>query len=362
MAWLVTGYEQARAALVEPRLAKKEPPFAEDLDPTLRSAINRSMLNVDMPEHGRLRRLVAAAFTRRRVDRLAPRIQQLTDELLDPLAGRVAATEVDLIAEFAYPLPIAVICELLGVPENKRENFRKWSWADVNASVIGLEAYAEAATAFVDYLHDLIAAKRRPRGRPDLGVRRRARRQRPAQRGRADVDDVPAAGRGARPPVIFIANAVDVLLSQNGAWAHLASEPERVPAAVEELLRFNGPVQTSALRAAVERFELAGTTIEAGDTVLVGLLAANRDPGRPGAQVLDLSRSPNQHIAFGHGIHLCLGAPLARLEAQIALTSLLARFPDLRPAEDEIRADPGLLINALRALPVTTRPTDNPVP
>jgi cytochrome P450 len=370
-AWLVTGYEQARAALVEPRLAKKEPPFADDLDPALRSAINRSMLNVDMPEHGRLRRLVAAAFTRRRVDRLAPRIQQLTDELLEPLAARAADTEVDLIAEFAYPLPVAVICELLGVPETKRENFRKWSWADVNASVIGLEAYAEAATAFVDYLHDLIAAKREQPA-DDLTSALVAARDGGDQLTEDELTSMMylLLVAGHETTVNLIANSVDVLLAQDGAWALLASEPERVPAAVEELLRFNGPVQTSTLRTAVETFEFAGTAIEAGDTVLVGLLAANRDPGRPGAQVLDLSRSPNQHIAFGHGIHLCLGAPLARLEGQIALTSLLTRFPDLRPAADEILADPGLLINALRALPVTTRPaqnrwadnaTDNPV-
>jgi cytochrome P450 len=128
---------------------------------------------------------------------------------------------------------------------------------------------------------------------------------------------------------------------------------------VEELLRFNGPVQTSTLRTAVETFEFAGVTLEAGDTVLAGLLAANRDTaGRPDAEVLDLSRSPDQHIAFGHGIHLCPGAPLATLEGHIALTSLLARFPGLRLAAptEEIVADPGLLINALRALPVTTRP------
>jgi cytochrome P450 len=265
-----------------------------------------------------------------------------------------------LIAEFAYPLPIAVICELLGVPENKRENFRKWSWADVNASVIGLEAYAEAATAFVDYLHDLIAAKREQPA-DDLTSALVAARDGSDQLSEDELTSMMylLLVAGHETTVNLIANAVDVLLAQDGAWAHLASEPERVPAAVEELLRFNGPVQTSTLRVAVETFEFAGTTIEAGDTVLVGLLAANRDPGRPGAQVLDLSRSPNQHIAFGHGIHLCLGAPLARLEGQIALTSLLARFPDLRPAENEILADPGLLINALRALPVTTRPAQN---
>ncbi|HEY4418700.1 MAG TPA: cytochrome P450 [Pseudonocardia sp.] len=359
-AWLVVRYEQARAALIDPRLAKTEPPFAAELDPALRSAINSNMLNVDLSEHTRLRRLVAAAFTRRRVERLAPRIQQLTDELLDPLVARAADSSFDLIAEFAYPLPVAVICELLGVPESGRESFREWSFADVNASVIGFEAYVEAATAFVEYLRALIALKRREPA-DDLASALVGARD---GSDRLSEDELTSMMylllvAGHETTVNLIANGVYTLLRRPGAWAVLGAEPERVPRAVEELLRIDGPVQTSTLRVAVETFEFGGVTIEKGDTVLVGLLAANRDTTtRPDAESLDLTRSPNQHVAFGHGIHLCLGAPLARLEAQTAFTSLLARFPGLRLAVSphEIVAEPGLLMNAFRALPVTTRP------
>jgi cytochrome P450 len=358
-AWLVVRHEQARAALTDPRLAKTGPPFADELDPALRSAINSNMLNVDLPEHTRLRRLVAAAFTRRRVERLAPRIQQLTDELLDPLVARAAESSFDLIDEFAYPLPVAVICELLGVPESRRESFRKWSSADVNASVIGLEAYSEAAGAFVEYLHDLIALKRRDPA-DDLTSALVGARDGSDQLSEDELTSMIylLLVAGHETTVNLIANGVYMLLNRPGAWAVLGSEPERVPSAVEELLRIDGPVQTSTLRIAVETFEFAGVTIEEGDIVLAGLLAANRDTTyRPDAEHLDLTRSPNQHVAFGHGIHLCLGAPLARLEAQTAFTSLLARFPGLRLAvpPHKIAAEPGLLINALQSLPVTTR-------
>ncbi len=362
-AWLVVRYEQARAALTDRRLAKTEPPFAAELDPALRCAINSNMLNVDLPEHTRLRRLVAAAFTRRRVERLAPRIQQLTDELLDPLVARAADSSFDLIAEFAYPLPVAVICELLGVPESGRECFREWSFADVNAPVIGLEAYAEAATAFVAYLRDLIARKRREPA-DDLTSALVGARDGSDQLTEDELTSMMylLLVAGHETTVNLIANGVYMLLRRPGAWALLGAEPERVPSAVEELLRIDGPVQTSTLRIAVETFEFAGVTIEQGDTVLVGLLAANRDTTtRPDAEHLDLTRSPNQHIAFGHGIHLCLGAPLARLEAQTAFTGLLDRFPGLRLAvpPHEIAAVPGLLMNAFRVLPVTTRPADH---
>jgi cytochrome P450 len=228
-AWLVVRYEQARAALTDPRLAKVEPPFAGELDPALRSAINSNMLNVDLPEHTRLRRLVAAAFTRRRVERLAPRIQQLTDELLDPLVARAADCTFDLIAEFAYPLPVAVICELLGVPESGRESFRKWSAADVNASVIGLEAYTEAATAFVEYLHDLIALKRRHPG-DDLTSALVGARDGSDQLSEDELTSMMylLLVAGHETTVNLIANGVYMLLRKPGAWALLGSEPERV--------------------------------------------------------------------------------------------------------------------------------------
>ncbi|WP_242189528.1 cytochrome P450 family protein [Saccharopolyspora soli] len=333
-AWLVTRYQEARAALLDPRLAEIGPPFADQLDPVLNSAVNNHLLNVDGPEHRRLRRLVAAAFTRRRVEALAPRIQQLTDELLAPLVQRVQGPGFDLIAEFACPLPIAVICELLGVPRGGRAKFREWSWADVNASLIGAKAYAEAVTAFVQYLRELIAVKREQPGDDlisALVVARDGHDQLTEDELTSMVYLLLVAGH--ETTVNLIGNGIHQLLTQRERWQEQRSGPGLVPTAVEELLRINGPLQTTTLRVAVETFDIGDVTIESGDTVVVGLLAANRDAtswSEPGT--LDLTRSPNKHLAFGHGIHLCVGAPLARLEARIALTSLLTQLPELRLA------------------------------
>jgi cytochrome P450 len=359
-AWLVSRYEEARAALVDPRLAKLGPPFADQLDPALNSAVNSHLLNLDLPEHSRLRKLVAAAFTRRRVDLLAPRIQQLTDDLLTPLVHRAQGPGFDLIADFAYPLPIGIICELLGVPNSGRAKFREWSQADVNASLIGAEAYAKAVGAFVTYLRELIAVKRGQPGDDLISALIAAR----DGRDQLTEDELTSMVylllvAGHETTVNLIGNGVHLLLTRRTRWEELRARPELVPGAVEELLRVNGPVQTTTLRVAVRTFAIGGVTIEAGDTVVVGLLAANRDATSwPAADTLDLARSPNKHLAFGHGIHLCVGAPLARLEARIALTTLLARLPELRLAvsPEEIVAEPGLLMNALVALPVTTRP------
>jgi cytochrome P450 len=353
-AWLVTGYAQARTALTDPRLAKTPAAFAHTLDPALRSAVSSHMLNVDPPEHTRLRRLVTAAFTRRRVEQLAPRIRQLTDELLDPIAG---GTGFDLIAQFAYPLPIGVICELLGVPPEGREDFHHWSLAMVNSQVLGADAFAEASSALTEYLRKLIAAKRRHPG-DDLTSSLVAARD---DGDRLSEDELTSLLNlllvaGHETTVNLIGNGVCGLLTQPGAWAWLAEGPGRVPAAIEELLRFDGPLQTTTRRVARETFEFGGATIDAGDIVLVALLAANRDATvLPDAELLDLARAPSQHLAFGHGLHFCLGAPLARLEGQIALTGLLARFPGLRLAvpREEILATRGVLMHGLQALPVS---------
>jgi cytochrome P450 len=354
--WLVTGYEAARALLADPRIVKGGPghaPFVADLPPDVAGAIDHHMLTLDPPDHTRLRRLVSAAFTRRRSERLTPRIQQLTDALLDRLAGR---SEVDLITEFAYPLPISVICELLGIPEADRAEFRGWTAPLVAGAMAGLEAYSAAATALVGYVRELLERKRAEPADDLLSALIAVR----AEGDRLSADELTSMVyllllAGHETTVNLIGNGVRALLTHPDQLALLRARPERIAAAVEELLRFDGPLQSAIPTIAAAPVRIGEVDVPAGEVVVISLLAANRDPGRtPAADRLDLSREPAPHLAFGYGIHHCLGAPLARIEARIALGSLLARFPDLQlavPAAELVRF-PGLLMNGLAALPV----------
>ncbi|MGH3914665.1 MAG: cytochrome P450 family protein [Pseudonocardiaceae bacterium] len=356
-AWLITGYDEARAALHDPRLVKGEAArtflAGDRLSPEMFAAISRHMLNHDPPDHTRLRRLVTAAFTRRRIDGLAPRIQQITDELLDALTG---VAQTDLIASFAYPLPITVICELLGVPADARSEFHTWSAVLVTGMMADPDEFAEAATAMVTYLRELIVAKRAAPADDLLSALVAVREG----GDRLSADELTSMVfllliAGHETTVNLIGNGVLALLTHPEQLTLLRAQPQRLPTAVEELLRFDGPVQMATFRVTSEPVEIGGTTIPAGQMVITSLLAANRDPAHlADADVLDLTREDNPHLAFGHGIHHCLGAPLARLEGRIALGTLLARFPQLRlavPAE-QLNWRPGMLMNGLLALSV----------
>jgi cytochrome P450 len=263
---------------------------------------------------------------------------------------------VDLIAEFAYPLPITVICELLGIPEADRGDFRAWTGPLVNITAHGFEAYARAAKAMVDYIHGLLERKRRNPADDLLsalvGVR--------DEGDRLSEDELSSMVyllliAGHETTVSLIANGVRALIQHPDQWALLRAEPERMPAAVEELLRYDGPLQSALPLLATESMEIAGAGVSARDTVVISLLAANRDPARvPGAEQLDVTRPETSHLAFGHGIHRCVGAPLAQVEGRIALGRLITRFPALElavPATDLSRT-PGLIMNGLLTLPV----------
>ncbi len=356
-AWLITGYEEARQALHDPRLVKSDATQAnlgrDLLPPDVFAAKNHQMLNHNPPDHTRLRRLVTAAFTRRRIEQLAPRIQQITDELLDAMA---AATQVDLIDAFAYPLPLTVICELLGVPADRRTEFHTWSPIMVTGVLAGPDVFVAAATAMVSYLRELIEAKRAAPTDDLLSALVAVR----DGEDRLSEDELTSMVflllvAGHETTVNLIGNGVLALLTHPEQLALLRTQPDRLPAAVEELLRFDGPLQVATFRWTAEPVEIGGVTIPAGEIVVPGLLAANRDPActaQPDA--LDITRTDNPHLTFGHGIHHCLGAPLARLEGRIALGTLLARFPRLRlavPAE-QLTWRPGVLLNSLAALPV----------
>jgi cytochrome P450 len=359
-AWLITGYRDVRQALQAAHLVRSEAAEAvlrrDWLSPQVCAAMGNHMASRNPPGHTRLRRLVTAAFTRRRIEQLAPRIQQITDELIDAMANEA---QVDLIAAFAYPLPITVICELLGVPAGRRTQFRDWSTTLVTGALADPDTYCAAATALVRYLQELLTIKR---DAPTDDLLSALLMVRDGQDRLSDDELTSMVAlllvAGHETTVNLIGNGVHALLTHPEQLALLRAQPQRLDAAVEELLRFDGPFQVAPLRLATEAIEIGGITIPAGDIVVPGLLAANRDPACTATPTaLDITRTANPHLAFGHGIHHCLGAPLARLESRIALGTLLDRFPRLQlavPAK-QLTWRPGVLMNGLDMLPVILR-------
>ncbi len=359
-AWLVTRYEDVKAVLADPRLSKDVRRFPDPgrylVAADLRETISRHMLNADPPDHTRLRKLVSKAFTPRRVEALRPRVQQITEELLDRMAplGRV-----DLIDAFAFPLPVTVICELLGVPVEDRDEFRVWSNVIIEGVGAG-DRFESAVRAMDKYLRELVEAKRRSPGDDMLSDLIAAREE----GDRLSEGELTSMAflllvAGHETTVNLIGNGVYLLLTHPDQLALLRSDPGLLPSAVEEFLRYEGPAETSTLRFATEPIEIGGVTIPAGEVVLVALASANRDGRRfADADRLDITRGDSQHLAFGHGIHYCLGASLARLEGQVAIGELLARFPDLALAvpPEELAWRPGTLIRGLCELPVTYSP------
>nr|WP_145486402.1 MULTISPECIES: cytochrome P450 [Streptomyces] len=350
--WLVVGYEEARAALADPRLAKDGTKIGVTfLDQEL---IGRDLLATDPPQHTRLRGLVTRAFTMRRVEQLRPRVQRITDELLDEMLSPGSAGRADLIAALAYPLPLTVICELLGVPDMDRTEFRKISTQVVAPTDHGSER--EAIDRLGEYLTELIEDKRRSGVTGDLLgdlVRTTAedgdRLSAEELRGMAFLLLI----AGHETTVNLIGNGVLALLIHPDQLAALRADMSLIDGVVEETLRWEGPVENATFRYAAEPLELGGVRIEKGEHVMVGLTAAQRDGARfPAPERFDIRRDTRGHLAFGHGLHYCLGAPLARLEGRVALSTLLERAPGL--ALDGPRDEwlPGMLMRGLRTLPV----------
>ncbi len=360
--WVVIGYAEARAALADSRLRKNvfeiDALLAERRDAAPANpqwlALTNHMLNIDPPEHARLRTLVNKAFTARKVLDLRPRVERIAADLLDALAGG-PAREVDLLAEFAMPLPVTVICELLGVPLDDRADFQRWTHGLV--VVVGREAErGAAASAMIGYLRGLVAAKRAAPGEDLLSALVTAREDGDRL---TDEELVSMAFlllvAGYETTVNLIANGMYALLRDPAQLAALRADRSAVPAAVEEFLRFDGPVDMATARYTAEPVRIGEYEIPVGEMIYVAVTAANRDPARFSApDSLGIESDSSGHLSFGHGIHYCVGAPLARLEASIAVGSLLQRFPDiaLPSGAPEPRWQPSTLIRGMFALPV----------
>lgn len=355
--WLVVGHDACRAAFTDPRLSRdwrNSGDMSQIVNTEQDQPALAHMLMSDPPDHTRLRRLVAREFTPRRIDMLAPRIQQLTDELLDAmLAG--PERRADLIASFAFPLPMTVICELLGVPELDRDAFRGWSNEMVART--SLEAEALAYQEMPAYLAELIAAKRANPGEDLLSALIHAVDEGGDQLSPAELIgmSVLLLIAGHETTVNLIGNGMRALFAHPDQLADLRADFGLLDGAIEEMLRYDGPVETCTDRLALEDVEMGGITIPAGSTVLITMADADRDPERfDEPDRFDIRRDARGHIAFGHGLHYCLGAPLARLEGRIAIRTLLERAPGLASDANEAELPwmPGLLIRGVRRLPV----------
>jgi cytochrome P450 PksS len=314
------------------------------------------MLALDPPDHTRLRALVHKAFTPRLVEQLRPRIQTIADTLLDAVQPK---GEMDLIDDYAFPLPITVIAELLGIPVEDRVSFRRWTNLLVSGepSPERLEQIVPTMQEFAAYLGQLFARRRAQPGEDLVSQLLRVEEA-------GDILDERELYSmvfllliaGHETTVNLIGNGMLALLQHPDQRERLQQTPALIEAAIEELLRYEGPVATATQRFAREDVPIGGVVIPRGEEVVAVLASADHDERRfTDPDGLDITRSDNRHLAFGHGIHYCLGAPLARLEGQIAISTLLRRMPNMRLNLDPeaLAWRPGLLIRGLSGLPVT---------
>jgi cytochrome P450 len=362
--WLITRYEDVKAITGDPRVSRDW----DGLNALRRARrgvaagdpmggfgwVYRGILYLDPPDHTRLRKLVSKAFAPRAIDPLRPRIEQVADQLLDAMGGQ---DEVDLMAAFALPLPRIAISELLGIPVEGQPDF--WRWSEVISGTAPSPALVDTLGAAADYLGALAESKRENPG-PDLI----------SHMVLASEDGDRLSGReviamallmvlaGQDTTANLLSGGVLALLRAPEQLARLRAEPALLPNAVEELLRFDSPVNVAPDRFTTAPVEVGGVTIPAGEVLRISLTSANRDERQfsdPGT--LDVSRDTGGHLGFGHGIHYCLGSPLARLEGIIAFGKLFARFPGLRLAvpPEALTYRESTLLHGLTSLPVRLR-------
>ncbi len=365
-AWVVLGYDAARQALNDPRISKDMLAALAEAGDVVAEGLpgpefSRHMLNVDPPVHTRLRRLVSRAFAPSRIAALEPAIRAIASDLLDELAAAGPDATVDLIEGYAYPLPFEVIGELLGIPQAGRRRLHAWfgvlltGWAgDPPAEAV------QASDGIVAYLRELAGTKRQSPAGDLVSVLVAAGDDAlSTQELLSSLFQLIVAGHDTTASLI--GNAVVALLDHPGQLQALLADPGQLPAAIDELIRFTAPVPHATFRVTTEPVTLGGVQITPHEQVLVSLGSANRDPGRfPAPDVLDIGRGDGPNLGFGHGIHYCLGAPLARLEARVALGALPGRHPGLRLAAGRdaltwAHGD-GLVLRGLVSLPVVLGP------
>jgi cytochrome P450 len=353
----VTGYDAASGAMLDPRLTvdigkvltedqlAQIPEAAEEFKP-----LRRSVLSLDPPDHTRLRKLVQKPFTAGEIEKLRPRVREIAEELVDRAVAaaeergeRAPGRRMELISQFSYPLPMTVIAEMLGVPPGDRDDVRRWSenlLSSQRADPAQQEEVLRHLREFIAYLRGLFAAKRADPADDLISALVRAEED----GDRLDEDELLSMVfvlivAGHVTTVNLIANGVYALLTNPEQLAKLRADRSLVKNAVEETLRYYGPAETTTVRWAAEDMDVAGVPVAKGEPVLPVLAAADRDPARfADPDRFDIARADaNRHVAFGKGIHVCLGAPLARLEGQVALEVLLDRLPDMAlavPAEE----------------------------
>jgi len=370
--YLVTRFDDAKAALTDPRLSKDlygpGQHYLRIFGPNS-EGLNKNMLNSDPPEHSRLRRMVSQAFAPRRIEALRPRVTELVDDLLDKI---ISQGESELMHDFAIPLPMMVICELLGIPETDHERVLDWTQVIRTSGSSGRgpdedrAAVQEAQLWLHHYLADLVQAKRAHPADDMIG----ALIESCDQDGKLSERELVTTTflllfAGHQTTADFIGNATVALLTNPDQLELLRTKPELLPSAIEELLRFDGPLPVASPRIATEDVEYQGVRIPCGSIVGVVINAANHDPAHfVDPDRLDLRRERDPHLGFGHGVHYCLGVSLARMEAQIGIGAMLRRLPELRigvPVEELRRLPAASPFRGLLELPVrfTTRSPDH---
>ncbi|MDI6411533.1 cytochrome P450 [Streptomyces albus] len=355
--WLVTRDADVRAGLADRQLSVNKAHSTGGYQGyALPPALDANLLNIDHDDHIRLRRLVSQGFTPRRAEAMRAGIQAVADRLADRLEERLESEgTADLVHDFATPLPLTVVCDLFGVPEPDRRPFG--SWVSTMLALESPQQVAEAVTSVHDFLRALVDERRKAPGDDLLSALIAAR----------DEDDRLTEDELCSLAFLVLGAGIDnvqhllsagflALLRHPGQLAALRGDSSLLPDAVEELMRYAHSQLTAIRRFPTEPVEIAGTTVPAGDTVLLCLASANRDPERyPAPDRLDIRRRDNAHLSLGQGMHYCLGAPLARMQTGLALETLLGRFPGLRPAVevDRLQWRTSFRSHALRALPLT---------
>ncbi len=362
-AWLITGYAEAKAALTDLRLSsdpKKKYPGVEVEFPAylgfpddVRNYFTNNMGTSDPPTHTRLRKLVSQEFTVSRVEAMRPRVEQIADQLLHKLGG---TGDFDLIDQFAHPLPITVICELLGVEEQHRADFGRWSSEILLMDSKRAELRGRAAQEVVQFILDLIERRRTEPGDDLLSALIRAQ---DADAGRLSRDELVSIAlvlllAGFEASVSLIGIGTYLLLTYPDQLALIQDDPTKLANAVEEILRYYTPPETTT-RFATAEVEIGGITIPQYSTVLIAGGSANRDPKQfPDPDRFDVTRDTRGHLTFGQGIHYCLGRSLAKLEGEVALGKLFERFPGLKLGidSDDVVWRRSLLLRGIDHLPV----------